>query len=292
MKFDCRREQRVEPRIRQQVEGGGEPAAQRPAGPVRRCDPADLTGHEPKPTAMECAAERDRDLVRAIPAQFQHRRLVASEIKRSRQAGRSAAGMHDEIAIAGRRTRRGEADTERAGKFGAGRLDVDQSHLGARKPAAQPGDQRTDDTRSHHGNTIGGRRPRVPHGIERGLHVGGEHRADRRHTIGYWHYCCGGHVEDALMGMERKYEAAPQFGRPGLDPADRCVAIFDRKRETATHEWRAHALKLARRNAPGQHQAFRAAANATVQRADPNLARSGLGKRLAPDFGASDVQIP
>ena len=131
---------------------------------------------------MERAAERDRDLVRAIPAQLQHRRLVAGEIERGRKAGGSAAGMDDEVAIAGRRIRRGKADAERAGKFGAGRLDVDQGHLGAGKPAAQPGDQRADDARADHRNTVGGRGPRVPHGIERGLHVGGEHRARRRHA--------------------------------------------------------------------------------------------------------------
>src|SRR5450759_2049159 len=68
VKFDRRREQRLEPRIRKQVKRGGEPAGQRPAGSVRRCDPADLAGHEPEAAAMERPGERERDPVTAIPA--------------------------------------------------------------------------------------------------------------------------------------------------------------------------------------------------------------------------------
>ncbi len=71
--------------------------------------------------------------------------------------------MHDEIAIGGRRVGRGKADAERAGKFGARWLDVDQRHLCAGKPAAQPGDQRADDARSHDRNTVGSRGPCIPH---------------------------------------------------------------------------------------------------------------------------------
>ena len=92
--------------------------------------------------------------------------------------------------------------------------------------------------------------------------------------------------------MQRKNEAAPQVCRPGLDPADRCVAILDGKRETAAHKRRAHALKLALRNASGQHQAFGAAANAAMQSPDLDLARPGLGERLVADFNAPGGRIP
>ena len=47
-----------------------------------------------------------------------------------------------------------------------------------------------------------------------------------------------------------------------------------------------------RRNAAGQHQPFGAAADGAVQRADSDLARPGLGKRLVPDFGAPGADIP
>ena len=63
------------------------------------------------------------------------------------------------------------------------------------------------------------------------------------------------------MRMERKDRAAEQGCRAGFDPADRGVAIFDRKREAAGHEGRAHALEFALGHAPGQHQRLGAAAD-------------------------------
>ena len=94
------------------------------------------------------------------------------------------------------------------------------------------------------------------------------------------------------MRMEHKNDPAKHFRRPRLDAADGGVTVFHRKRETAGHEWRAHAIKLARRHAAGQHQPFGAAADGAVQRADANLARPGFGKRLIADFSASGADIP
>src|SRR5674476_31449 len=153
MEFDRGREQRIEPRVREQVERSGHPAGQCPTGAVRRCDPTDLTGYQLEAATMERPAKRDSDFVRAIPTQLQHRRLITGEAKRGCKTGGGPAGMDDEVTIAGRRTGCGEADTELAGKLGTGRLDVDQSYLGAGELSAQPGDQRPDHAGTHHRDT-------------------------------------------------------------------------------------------------------------------------------------------
>ena len=94
------------------------------------------------------------------------------------------------------------------------------------------------------------------------------------------------------MGMERKdYTVAP-FCWSLLDPADRCVAIFDGEREYAAHEGWAHALKLACRNTTSKHQPLGAAADGTVKRPDPNLAGPRLGKLFLADFSAARADIP
>src|SRR6266545_1451160 len=53
VKRDGGREQRLEARIGQEFEGRGEPAAVRPARPVRGSDLADLARDQPQPAAME-----------------------------------------------------------------------------------------------------------------------------------------------------------------------------------------------------------------------------------------------
>src|SRR5215831_12188816 len=100
--------------------------------------------------------------------------------------------------------------------------------------------------------------------------------------IGYRYDRPRGHVENRLVGMQRKNDAALQVRRPRFDAAHRCVAVLDGKWKATAHEWRAHPLKFARRHASGQHEALRAAANAAMQCADLNLARPRLGERLLP----------
>src|SRR5215831_1437215 len=106
---DRGREQRVEPRVGEQVERGRDPAPMRPARPVRGRDLADLARDQLEAAAVERAAERRRHVARAVPAHLEDRRLVAGEPERGGEAGRAAARMHDEVAVARRRLGRGEA---------------------------------------------------------------------------------------------------------------------------------------------------------------------------------------
>ena len=55
----------------------------------------------------------------------------------------------------------GKAYAELARQFGARRVDIDQRHLGAGKPAAEIGDQRADHAGADNGDAAG--RPRRRH---------------------------------------------------------------------------------------------------------------------------------
>ena len=99
---DRRRDQGVERGVVQQVERGGKTAAIVPARAMRRRDLADLAGDELEAAGVEDVAERDFHFVGAVPGQFQHRRLVAGEPQRGREPGRGGAGVHHQIAVAGR----------------------------------------------------------------------------------------------------------------------------------------------------------------------------------------------
>ena len=89
-----------------------------------------------------------------------------------------------------------------------------------------------------------------------------------------------------------KYDAADQLRRPRLDPPDRGVAIFYRKRKIAGHEWRAHSLVLARGDAAGQDKAFGATADGAEQRTYTHLIEPKRTEHFLADFGASRPGIP
>src|SRR5450759_5500403 len=64
------RQQSIQTRIGQQRDRGGQSAAMRPTRPPRGRHLTDLARNQTQPAAMECAAERNRHLPLAVPAQF------------------------------------------------------------------------------------------------------------------------------------------------------------------------------------------------------------------------------
>jgi hypothetical protein len=73
-----------------------------------------------------------------------------------------------------------------------------------------------------------------------------------------------------LMWVERKDCATAQFARPGLDLPDHRIPVFDRERESASHERSAHAAEFTFGNTAGKYQAFSATAERAMQRAHAN----------------------
>src|SRR5579871_246089 len=85
------REQRIEPRVGEQVEGSGDAPRMGPTRPVRRRDLADLARDQLEAAAVEGAAERRRDVAGAVPAHLEHGGLVAGEAECGGQPGSAAA---------------------------------------------------------------------------------------------------------------------------------------------------------------------------------------------------------
>ena len=204
-------------------------------GAVRGRDLADLARDELQPAAVERAAERHRHRPGAVPAQLHDGRLVAGDVERGRKPGRRGAGVKHEVAIGRRRVGRRERQRRApAANSRARRIDVDQRHLGARRSARRETPTSAPTTPA----PTTAMRPdgpgaRVPDGVERRLHVGGEHRALQRHVrpAAAPRPRPAGRTRSGADAAQRRCGRCSAAG-PGLDRADRRVAIFHRERET------------------------------------------------------------
>src|SRR4051794_41981268 len=94
------------------------------------------------------------------------------------------------------------------------------------------------------------------------------------------------------MRMQRKHHPANQVGGALLDPAHDRIAVLHREWERAAHERRAHPFVLARRNAPGENQPLRAAADRAEEGPHAHLPRTWAARRLVANFGAARRGIP
>src|SRR6516165_8109109 len=132
----------------------------------------------------------------------------------------------------------------------------------------------------------------VPHRIERGLHIGREYGAPRRHTLGNGNHRLRRQGEQALVGMQAENDALAQFGGPSLDPPDGRVAVFHREGKCPPHQRRAHTFVLAHRHAAGMNEPLRAATDGAEQRAHLHLAGLGRANRLFVQLGTAGADIP
>src|SRR5215475_15231697 len=98
-KCDRRLEQDVQPVVGEQTERMFETAARAPLPTMRGRNLADLARDQPKPTAMERAAQRHRNRRVAIPAQLDDGGFVAGRRQRRRQPRAAGAGVKDQPAL-------------------------------------------------------------------------------------------------------------------------------------------------------------------------------------------------
>ena len=210
----------------------------------------------------------------AVPAQLDMVASSPASRARSQARPRCALAWNDEIAIGRRGVRAWRSRAPSAArKLRARRIDIDQRHLGARQPRAQIGDQRADHARADHRDAVGRARRRVPDRVERGLHVGGQHRARRRHVVGQRHDGVGRHVEQGLVRMQREDRAAdaarPARPRPGRPWRSRISPGTGKLPPMKGARMRSNSLAGTR---PASDQRLGAAAERAVQRAHPHLA--------------------
>jgi membrane glycosyltransferase len=280
-------DERVAGRIGEQRERGVKPTPRGPARAARWRHPADLARDEPQPPAMERRSKRHRDRMAPEPAQFQYQGFVTRERERGCKPLRATAGVKHDIAVARRALGQRKPNAKALGEGFSVCDDINEGDLRARQRGAQPRDQGAHNPSADDRDPVGGTRGRIPHRVERRLHVGGEHGAPRRHRRREQMHCIPRYQERALVGMQRKHQSILEVWRSTFDPADDGVTILHGKGKRAAHEGRAHGCELGLRNSASGHQPFRSPANGAVQRADLNLAR---GRRADP-FGA-DLDAP
>ena len=134
---------------------------------------------------MECFAERNCDIAASIPAHFDDACFVTGKPQRGGEPrGRAARVKHD-VAIDRRTARRRKSRAKRAGELGTPRRDVDHCHLCVRQRRTKICYKQANKPSTYHRNSIRRAWPRVPHRVERGLHIGCKHGATRGDTIGY-----------------------------------------------------------------------------------------------------------
>ena len=236
----------------------------------------------PRRPRVERAAERERDLGVAVPAEVDHRALGREQVERALQAGRRRARVHDEVAARRRRrparakpTPSAPATAARPGSTSTS-VTSTAGNRASRRATQQP--TMPAPTTAIRSPTSGGG---VPQRVDGGLDGAGEHGARRRHVVGHDGHGAGRHDVGRLVRVQAEDGAPAQLGRPVLDDADVQVAVLDRPREVALLERRAHRGVLARRHAAPEHQRLGAAADAGAQRAD-DARRRGPARAARP----------
>ena len=207
----------------------------RERGAVRRRHLADLARDQLQPAAVERAAERHRD----GPAPYQLSSMMVASSPAMSSAVRKPVGrgarVKDEIAIGRRRVGRGEAQVRApAASAGARRIDVDQRHLRAVdaarreiRPARRPRRRRP----PRCGRT--GPAPASHMAFSAVSMLAASTARDGGMSPGTGTTASAGRSNMVWCGCSAKTLRPIERRRPGLDLADRGVAVFHRERESA-----------------------------------------------------------
>ena len=184
---------------------------------------------------MERAAERHRDVAGAIPAQLDDGRFVAGDVERRGEPCRRGAGMKHEIAVGRRRRRAWRTSTPsvRASAARAGSMSMSVTSA----PGIRPQRKATSAPTTPAPTTAmrsGRARARASQiALSAVSMLAASTARGGGMSSGTGTTASAGTVELGLMRMQREDIAADQRGRPGLDHADRRVAVFHREREAA-----------------------------------------------------------
>ena len=269
------RQQRVVGRVGEQRQREAQPVGPRTPAPARRGDLTDLAGPDAEPRRVEAAAQRQLDRSVAVPAEVGDGAVGAEQVERELEPGDGAAGVDDEVEVAGRVARAARSRPRApppAAARGARRRPGSRRRR-ARRPAAGPRSSRPCRRRRRRP----GRRPAgaasqsaltavstVPASTARrgGTPSGTTATASAGTTYAVW------------CGWRQKTVRPRSSVGAGLDHADVEVAVLHRSREVALLERRPHHGVLALGNAAAEDQRLGAAAHPRHQRADEHLPRA------------------
>ena len=241
---------------------------------------------------MEGTTQCQADGAIAIPAQLGDAGLEASQRDGQVKACFAAAGVDHHIGIATGSVRQGKAHTQSLGDRGTRRIAVDQLHAATGDATGQPRGQQPDTAAPDHAHFIARPDLGIPHGIDRRLEVGGEHRALRGNVIGQPVHGRSRHDVMGLVGMQAKHACADQPRNATDHAAHAGIAVLDRCGKLARLERCAHALVFAHGHGTVEHQRFGAAAHATEQRLYNHFFGRRRAQRFATQFTAAGLGNP
>ena len=259
----------------------------RPAGAAMRRQVADLRRLQGQALRVEALAERRVHRAVAVPAQFEHHRLEAGHAPARRRALPTIRWRGRPRRDRGRRGR--TTRTTRRGPRPWPGASRPHRPVPPRSPGSVPPSQATRQPtvpRAHHRHPVARRDGRVPHAVDGGFHVGGEHGALGRHArrarrARRWPARRSGSGADRA----RTRRGRPASSGPCSDASDARVAELQRAGEVAGLKRRPHPLVFFGRDASMEHGRFGAAADAAIQRLDDDVAGAGRGhalRRAAP----------
>ena len=84
---------------------------------------------------------------------------------------------------------------------------INHRNLGPRQARAQIGNQKPHEPTPHDRDPVGWARRAVPHRVERGFHIRGEHGAPGRHVLGNGNDSVRRYGEKALVRMQAENDA-------------------------------------------------------------------------------------
>ena len=207
-------------------------------------EPADLAAPHRQAAGVEGFAQRQRHRPVAVPARLGDDALHPRHREGGGQSVGMAAGVDDEIGVRPRRRRRPERDLQSLGDRGPRGVRIDEGELGPGQPPAEPGAEQPDHAPAHDDDAVADRGAGVPQHVHRRLHVGGQHRAARRHPGRHRRDGAPRNVVPVLVGIEAEDHLSIEVVRTLDDPADAAVAVLHGAREVPLLERRPHRLIL------------------------------------------------
>ena len=163
---------------------------------------------------MERLAERHSGRVVAVPACLDDACLEGGAVQCEPQPRFAGRGMHDQFLLGRGTVRCGEVAAEPSREGFARAIDVHHRDARAGNARQQRRGQQTDHTGADHQHALAGERRGIPRHVQRRLHVGGQHRALRRHDIGQRDAHRRGREENVLVRMQHKDALAHRRVRP------------------------------------------------------------------------------
>ena len=162
-------------------------------------------------------------------------------------------------------------------------IDIDELHLHPSNTRAQVSHQRTHDAAAHDTYPLTQHGVGIPHAVDGGFHVGGQHRPVSRYVSGHRHHHGGRDDIAVLVGVKTKYGLVDQRLRAMGHAAYAAIPVFDRARELPHLKGRAHTLGLAARHTAMKHQRLGTSTDAAVKRTHTHIVLAHGRERFGLD---------